>query len=146
MRNLTDHINPFFNPLIPFQMSYGFKNLDVYSISYQTAIEVFKISKNFPKEETYSLTDQIRRSSRSVCATIAEAYRKRVYPKHFISKMTDADAECSETLVWLDFSLDCGYIDQSTHSKIKNDYEKLGRMIGSMIKSSDKFIPKLMDS
>ena len=127
-------------------MSYGFKNLDVYSISYQTAIEVFKISKNFPKEETYSLTDQIRRSSRSVCATIAEAYRKRVYPKHFISKMTDADAECSETLVWLDFSLDCGYIDQSTHSKIKNDYEKLGRMIGSMIKSSDKFIPKLMDS
>ncbi|MFM8917081.1 MAG: four helix bundle protein [Bacteroidota bacterium] len=127
-------------------MNHGFKNLDVYSISYQTAIEVFKISKTFPKEETYSLTDQIRRSSRSVCANLAEGYRKRVYPKHFVSKMTDADAECSETLVWLDFSLDCGYIDRTTHLKIKNEYEKIGRMIGSMIKSSDKFIPKHMDS
>ncbi len=146
MRILKNQSNPFFHPLIPFQMNQGFKNLDVYSISYQTAIEIFKISKNFPREETYSLTDQIRRSSRSVCANLAEGYRKRVYPKHFVSKMTDADAECSETLVWLDFSLDCGYIDQTTHLKIKNEYEKIGRMIGSMIKSSDKFIPKNIHS
>lgn len=123
-------------------MNSGFKDLDVYSISYQTALEIFQISKSFPKEETYALTDQIRRSSRSVCANLAEAYRKRIYPKHFISKLTDADAECSETLVWLDFSLDSGYIDKAAHLELKNKYDKIGRMIGSMIMKSEKFIPK----
>jgi len=123
-------------------MNSGFKDLDVYSISYQTALEIFQISKSFPKEETYALTDQIRRSSRSVCANLAEAYRKRIYPKHFISKLTDADAECSETLVWLDFSLDSGYIDKAAHLELKNKYDKIGRMIGSMITKSEKFIPK----
>ncbi len=123
-------------------MNAGFKDLDVYSISYQTALEIFQISKSFPKEETYALTDQIRRSSRSVCANLAEAYRKRIYPKHFISKLTDADAECSETLVWLDFSLDSGYINKAAYIELKNKYDKIGRMIGSMIMKSEKFIPK----
>ena len=123
-------------------MNSGFKDLDVYSISYQTALEIFQISKSFPKEETYALTDQIRRSSRSVCANLAEAYRKRIYPKHFISKLTDADAECSETLVWLDFSLDSGYINKAAYLELKNKYDKIYRMIGSMIMKSEKFIPK----
>ena len=75
-------------------------------------MEIFHLSKKFPLEEKYSLTDQIRRSSRSVCVNIAEGYRKRIYPKHFTSKMTDADAEASETCVWLDFAKDCNYIDE----------------------------------
>ena len=81
-----------------------FKELIVYKKSFSLAMEVYEISKSFPKEEKYSLTDQIRRSSRSVCANIAEAYRKHIYVKHFVSKLTDADAENSETLVWLDFA------------------------------------------
>ena len=85
-------------------MSFGFKNLKVYIKAYQIAIEIFEASKAFPTEEKYSLTDQIRRSSRSVCANIAEAYRKRRYPKHFTSKITDSDAEASETIVWNDFA------------------------------------------
>ncbi len=81
-----------------------FKKLLAYQKSFELAMFVFEISKSFPKEETYSLTDQIRRSSRSVSANIAEAYRKRIYPKHFISKLTDADGENSETSTWLDFA------------------------------------------
>ena len=78
-------------------MDNGFKDLKVYQMSYKLAMEIFRLSKSFPKEEIYSLTDQIRRSSRSVCGNIAEAYRKRRYPKHFTSKITDADGEASET-------------------------------------------------
>ena len=87
-----------------------FKELLAYKKSFDLAMLIFEISKTFPKEETYSLTDQIRRSSRSVCANISEAYRKRRYPKHFISKLTDADGENSETNTWLDFALGCKYI------------------------------------
>lgn len=76
-------------------MNKGFKDLKVYQLAYKLAMEIFHLSKSFPKEETYSLTDQIRKSSRSVCANIGEGYRKRIYPKHFTSKMTDADGECS---------------------------------------------------
>ncbi|MBK8658210.1 MAG: four helix bundle protein [Bacteroidetes bacterium] len=82
-------------------MSEGFKSLRVYQMAYDGAMEIFSVSKLFPKEETYALTDQVRRSSRSVCACIAEAYRKRLYPKHFVSKLTDADGECAETMVHL---------------------------------------------
>ena len=88
-------------------MELGFKSLKVYQLAYKLALEIFEISKGFPKEEVYSLTDQIRRSSRSVCTNIAEAYRKRRYPKHFTSKISDADGEASETTVWLDFVFDC---------------------------------------
>lgn len=87
-----------------------FKELLAYQKSFQLAMDVFHLSKSFPSEEKYSLTDQIRRSSRSVCANIAEAYRKRRYPNHFTSKLTDSDAENSETNVWLEFALECEYI------------------------------------
>ncbi|MGH9820830.1 MAG: four helix bundle protein [Pyrinomonadaceae bacterium] len=88
----------------------GHKSLKVFQLSYKLAMEIFEISKIFPKEERYSLTDQIRRSSRSVAANIAEGYRKRQYPNAFANKMSDADGESTETQVWLDVSKDCGYI------------------------------------
>ena len=88
----------------------GHKGLKVYQLSYKLAMEIFRLSKQFPKEETYSLTDQIRRSSRSVAANVAEGYRKRRYPKHFVSKLSDADGEATETQVWLEIARDCEYI------------------------------------
>jgi len=90
----------------------GFKDLIVYQKAFSLAMEIFEISKRFPKEEKYSLTDQIRRSSRSVCSNLAESYRKRRYPAHFLSKLTDSDMENSETDVWLEFSLACNYITE----------------------------------
>lgn len=91
-----------------------FKELLAYKKSFELAMEIFDLSKTFPKEEKYSLTDQIRRSSRSVSANIAESYRKRRYVNHFISKLTDSDAENSETFVWLEFCLQCKYINKET--------------------------------
>lgn len=117
----------------------GYKDLIVYKKAYAAAMEIFKESKKFPKEELYSLTDQIRRSSRSVCANIAEGYRKRIYPKSFISKMADSDGECAETLVHLDFAKDCGYMNNQTHKKITEEYIQVGKMLGSMINSPEKF-------
>jgi four helix bundle protein len=93
----------------------GHKDLKVYQLAYQTAMKIFEESKGFPKEERYSLTDQIRRSSRSVAANIAESYRRRRYPAMFISRFVDADAEATETQVWLDFAYDCGYITEKSH-------------------------------
>ena len=119
--------------------SQGYKDLIVYKKAYAAAMEIFKESKKFPKEEVYSLTDQIRRSSRSVCANIAEGYRKRIYPKSFISKMADSDGECAETMVHLDFAKDCGYINNQTHKKITEEYIQVGKMLGSMINSPEKF-------
>lgn len=106
-------------------MNQGYKNLKVYKLAYQLAKEIFHLSKKFPKEETYSLTDQIRRSSRSVCTNIGEGYRKRIYPKHIKSKMTDADSECSETMIWLDFARDCNYIT------IKKTWQSIFSISGS---------------
>ena len=96
----------------------NFKRLVAYQKSVELAMNIFKLSIEFPKEETYSLTDQIRRSSRSVSAQIAEAYRKRRYPKHFISKLSDADAENAETQVWLEYALRCNYINQNQHDSL----------------------------
>lgn len=121
-------------------MYQGFKDLKVYQLSFKLSMEVFQVSKNFPPEEKYSLTDQVRRSSRSVPTNIAEAYRKRRYQKHFVSKLTDSDAECSETLVWIDIALQCGYINKEQHSYFNKYYEEVGKMLGSMIRSPDKFI------
>ena len=90
--------------------SLGFRDLKVYQLAYQLAMEIFQASKSFPVEEKYSLTDQIRRASRSVAANIAEGYRKKRYPKMFVSKMIDADGEATETQVWLDFARDCGFL------------------------------------
>ena len=103
------------------------KDLDAYKLSFESAMEIFKVSKSFPKEETYSMTDQIRRSSRSVATNIAEAFRKRRYPKHFISKLSDSEGEAAETQVWLDFALSCGYINKVTHSEL---YEKYDWILG----------------
>jgi four helix bundle protein len=119
--------------------SRGYKDLIVYKKSYNAAMEIFKESKSFPKEEVYSLTDQIRRSSRSVCANISEGYRKRIYPKHFVSKLSDADGECAETMVHLEFARDCGYISEKKHELITAEYLQVGKMLGSMMNSPEKF-------
>ncbi len=102
-------------------------------------MEIFKVSKNFPKEETYSLTDQLRRSLRSVCANIAEAYRKRQYPAHYASKLSDSDAENAETLVWLEFALECEYIDKNTHQQLVPKNQSVGNLIGYMMNNPQKF-------
>ena len=120
----------------------GFKDLKVYQMAYKLAMEIFEISKSFPVEERYSLTDQIRRASRSVCTNIAEGYRKRRYPKHFVSKMTDADGETSETQVWVDFSYDCGYINLEIRDSLKKGYDEVGRMLGGMSNNPEIFLPK----
>lgn len=111
-------------------------------MAYRLAMEIFHLTQSFPKEETYSLTDQIRRSSRSVCSNIAEAYRKRRYPKHFTSKITDADGEASETMVFLDFAPDCGYIGAELHQSLSERYGEVGKMLGSMAEHPERFIPK----
>jgi four helix bundle protein len=123
-------------------MTGSFKDLKVYKLAFETASDIFKLTKAFPKEERYSLTDQIRRSSRSVCVNIGEGYRKRIYPKHFTSKMTDADGEATETSIWLDFALDCEYIDQQVHTNLQAKYQEIGRMLNGMAQNPEKFLPK----
>ena len=117
----------------------GFRELQAYQKSFTLAIEIFEISKAFPKEEKYSLIDQIRRSSRSVCANIGEAYRKRIYPKHFISKLSDSDAENTETQVWLDFSLSCKYIKKEKYNELILKSEEVGKLLNYMMNNSNKF-------
>lgn len=123
-------------------MTGSFKELKVYQLAFEAAKAIFILSKSFPKEETYSLTDQIRRSSRSVCANIGEGYRKRLYPKHFTSKMTDADGEATETSIWLDFALEFGYINTEDYNSLQRKYEDIGRMLNAMAGSPEKFLPK----
>ena len=106
-----------------------FKKLIAYQKAFDLALSIFEISKSFPKEETYSLTDQIRRSSRSVNANLADAYRKRRRPKHFISKLTDADGENSETSTWLDFAFACKYISNEQHISLSNQGIEVGKLI-----------------
>jgi four helix bundle protein len=116
-----------------------FQDLLAYQKSFSLAMRIFRFSKSFPKEETYSLTDQIRRSSRSVAANIAESYRKRDYPKHFHSKLTDSDAENSETQVWLEFSLECEYISKDIFNELVNESNEVGKLINYMILNPKKF-------
>lgn len=116
-----------------------FKELLAYKKSFDLAMEIFELSKTFPKEEKFSLTDQIRRSSRSVSANIAESYRKRRYTNHFISKLTDSDAENSETNTWLEFSLECQYITKETFEKLNIKSLEIGRLINYMINNPSKF-------
>ena len=97
------------------------------------------VTRNFPSDEKFSLTDQIRRSSRSVAANIAEGYRKRQYPNAFSHKLSDADAEASETQVWLDFARDSEYITDEVHQNLTHEYEEVGRMLGHMIMHPEKF-------
>ncbi|WGD33813.1 four helix bundle protein [Olleya sp. YS] len=116
-----------------------FKNLIAYQKAFDLAMQIFEVSKSFPSEEKYSLTDQVRRSSRSVCANMAEAYRKRRYLKHFISKLTDCDGENSETNTWLDFALKCNYISKEEHVKLTNQSTEIGKLINYMINNPEKF-------
>lgn len=108
------------------------RELKVYQLSFESGMEIFKLSKEFPKEETYSLTDQIRRSSRSVSGNIAEAFRKRRYPKSFIAKLSDSEGEAAESQVWLDYAFECGYIDKKTHTKLNDKYDHIIAMIVNM--------------
>jgi len=109
------------------------KELDVYKLAFESAMDIFDISKSFPKEETYSLTDQIRRSSRSVAANLAESFRKRRYPKHFVSKLSDCEAEAAETQVWLDFALACGYLSEKNHNELHTKYDWIiGKLVNMM--------------
>jgi four helix bundle protein len=117
----------------------AFRKLKAYEKGFELAMEIFEVSKTFPKEETYSLTDQIRRSSRSVCVNMAEAYRKRLYPKHFISKLSDSDAENAETLGWLEFAVACNYITNNKKEELENLNTEIGKLINYMIKNPNKF-------
>ena len=117
----------------------SFRELIVYQKSVALAQLVFEISTDFPRDETYSLTDQIRRSSRSVGSQIAESWAKRSYPKHFTSKLTDADGEQLETQHWIQVAFDCSYIDASTRDKVDGLCLEIGKMLGSMIRKAEGF-------
>jgi four helix bundle protein len=117
----------------------GFRDLIVYQKSYKLAMEIFEITKSFPKEEKYSLVDQIKRSSRSVPANIAEAWVKRKYPKSFVSKLLDSLAEEAETEVWIDMSKDCKYIDDQLYNSLLDRCQEVAKMLNSMINTPDKF-------
>ena len=112
------------------------RDLEVYKLAFAAALEIFELSGTFPKEEKYSLTDQIRRSSRSVCANIAEAFRKRKYEKHFISKLTDSEAEAAETQTWIEFAFVHNYISEDVFLKLDDQFEHIISMLVRMQNSS----------
>jgi len=115
------------------------KELDVYKIAYEQAMQIYELSRNFPKEEMYSLTSQATRSSRSVCANLREAWAKRRLVAHFKSKLTDCDGENSEAETWIDFAKDCNYINDETHDRMVDRNHQIGRMLGSMICKAETF-------
>ena len=117
----------------------SFRDLIVYQKAYKLAMEIFEITNNFPKEEKYSLTDQIRRSSRSVTSNIAEAWAKKIYIKSFVSKLVDSLGEEYETENWLDYSKDCKYITDKIYSNIMKNYDEVRKMLISMINNPEKF-------
>ena len=117
----------------------GFRDLKVYQLAFRLAMEIYEDTKKFPAEEKYSLTDQVRRSSRSVPGNIAEGYRKKRYPRMFTNKMADADGEATETQVWIDFSHACGYMTKARQLELRSGYEEVGRMLGGMISHPEKF-------
>ncbi|MGH7946115.1 MAG: four helix bundle protein [Opitutaceae bacterium] len=127
------------NAKMPLNYVTNFRELEVYKRQRTLAKEVFTLSKRFPKDEQYSLTDQMRRASRSIGAQIAEAWAKRLYPKHFISKLTDADGEQMETQHWLIESSDCGYIVEMDFKRLLGLCEEIGRMLGSMMRKAESF-------
>jgi four helix bundle protein len=117
----------------------SFRDLIVYQKAFKLALEIFELSKKFPAEEKYSLTDQIRRSSRSVATNIAEAWAKRTYEKHFVSKLSDSLAEEYETEAWLDFSMEFKYLEPSLHERLLKEYDEIRRILISMINKPEKF-------
>ncbi len=120
----------------------SFRELNVYKMAFELQQEIFALTKEFPKEELYSLTDQIRRSSRSIGANIAESWQKRRYPAHFVSKLSDADGEQAETQHWLDTSLKCKYISSEEHSRLLEKCKRIGRMLGKMMAEPEKWCAK----
>ena len=117
----------------------SFRDLIVYKKAYELAMEIFRISKEFPKEEKYSLTDQIRRSSRSVTSNIAEAWARKRYIKSFVNKLTDSLGEEYETEVWLDYSKDCDYMTAETHDDLLNKYDEVRKMLISILNHPEKW-------
>ncbi len=116
-----------------------FQDLFAYKKSFELAMQIYEISKAFPKEEKYSLTDQVRRSSRAVTAAISESYGKRKYPKHFVSKLTDSDSENLETQSWIAFAEACGYISKKEKLELINKSEEVGKLLNFMMNNPEKF-------
>ena len=116
-----------------------YRDLQCYQLAFRLQQAVFRHSRMWPKEEAYALTDQIRRSSRAIGANIAEAWAKRRYPAHFLSKLTDSDGELQETRHWLDTASDCGYLEVSVCAELQRDFAALGEKIGSMMAKHEKF-------
>jgi len=117
----------------------NFKETTVFKKAFSLAMDIFEISRKFPAEEKYSMTDRIRRSSRSVCANLGEAYRKRRYPAHFVSKISDCDMESSETQVWLLFAHTCNYIKLEQYTSLLSHSEEAGRLLHHMIENPEKY-------
>ncbi|KYC34687.1 four helix bundle protein [Scytonema hofmannii PCC 7110] len=116
------------------------KDLEVYKLAFDAAMKIFEESKKFPVEERYSLTDQIRRSSRSVCANLAESWRKRMYEAAFVAKLSDCSAEAAETQTWIEFAVQCKYLDVEAGRELYKTYNSILAMLVSMIHNSDKWI------
>ena len=116
------------------------RDLEVYDKAFDAAMQIFDLSKSFPKEETYSLTDQIRRSSRSVCANLAEAWRKRRYERSFVSKLCDSEGEAAETQVWLQFAVRCEYMDRDQAAELYQTYDSILRTLVGMINHPEAWI------
>ena len=117
----------------------SYRDLIVYQKAFSSSMEIFNLSRKWPAAEKYSLTDQINRASKSICTNIAESWRKRRYPAHFVSKLSDATAETSETEVWLDFALECKYITRIDHSKLRDNYDQIGKMLTTMMNKPEKW-------
>lgn len=118
------------------------RELRVYQLAFKSATQIHEITKKFPAEEKYSLTDQVRRSSRSVCANIAEAWRRRKYPKNFVSKLTDSDSEATETAVWIDFALHFEYITPALHKELSDHYDHICSQLTIMMSDPGKWTPR----
>jgi four helix bundle protein len=116
------------------------QELEVYKKAFAAAMRIFELTKTFPKEETYSLTDQIRRASRAVCANTAEAWRKRRYEAAFVAKLSDAEGEAAETQTWLEFSVKCGYMERETGRELFSEYDEIISMLVAMIANPDKWV------
>jgi four helix bundle protein len=116
------------------------RDLEVYQKAFRASMDIFELSKHFPKEEVYSLTDQIRRSSRSTCANLAEAWRKRRYEKAFISKLSDAESEAAETQVWIEFAFHCDYVAREQALDLFRTYDEIVRMLVAMINHPELWI------
>ncbi len=120
----------------------NYRDLNVYKLAFESAMRIYELSKKWQAEDKYSLTDQIRRSSRSVCGNIAEAWRKRIYINHFVSKLSDSDIEAAETEVWLDFAYECKYLDSTDYAELKDNYDHICRMLTKMMNNPEPWCKK----